>query len=314
MKVYKSVFQDNLIKWENHFEQYKNSYPNNFGMMFRKHLAAFLMLVSVLLFLDSFTGLEVLSMVPCFVSPMLFFFAFVMWLKTRKTFVYTAYDTAALEKEIADAESIYSEYPDTKEYLSKLKSSFMAEKRRKRVIKNVFWTCYIGVLLIYGGSVFFNVQNKDGNLFGEDLYCQALALDEDKPFLRIKPLKTDVSGDLKVESNYIDLYLSFEEYNLSFEENNATIYGPYRMFRFLKPKLANYEGNELLRLSITDEEGTPIVGCPSSVFWANDHNVLYSNYFPPYAYSSSSHYDALHTLKYLQDHKDGLRFLVEKIN
>lgn len=53
MLANKSIFQDNLIKWETYLEQFKNSYPNNFGMMFRKHLAVFLLLVSVLLFCDS---------------------------------------------------------------------------------------------------------------------------------------------------------------------------------------------------------------------------------------------------------------------
>ena len=64
-----------------------------------------------------------------------------------------------------------------------------------------------------------------------------------------------------MESNYIDLYLSFEEYN-------ATIYGPYRLFRFLKPKFSNCEGDELLRLSITNEDGTPIA--TFTVTWAKD--------------------------------------------
>lgn len=120
-------------------------------------------------------------------------------------------------------------------------------------------------------------------------------------------IQTDVSGNLKVESNYIDLYLSFEEYN-------ATIYGPYRLFRFLKPKFSNCEGDELLRLSITNEDGTPIAGCPTCVFRANDYGMVTSNVFPEYAYSSDSYFQAFHTLKYLQDHKDKIRFLVERIN
>ena len=324
MKTAKTKFQEDLDALEDMLVQFKVAPPQNVGMLFRENFSYFLMLMSIFFGIDFFltggssfhealTGFlqnskDFSSM--CCLAPILFFFGVIIWNKSLHLYgdTYKLADTTAFCKEYGRLKKKYAVYPDVNIIFEQIHKEFVAEKKRKKIVKVLFRIVFWGFFVLYGFWIYKGWSKEHAPLHNYnylDHYCDILHLDIDKPFLTIEPLKTDVTGLIKLKTGAIDVYLYHQA---SSKKNNVA-----RALCTRKPEMIGDASVGTYRLTITDETGEPIDGCPDFVFDATDDSIIYSNAFPSYAYSKKYKFQALHTLKYLQDNKERLRYLVERL-
>ena len=317
MMTDKTDFQQDLIKWENYLAEYKNAFPKNFGMMFRKYLAYIMMLLSGFMLFDGLSKATVIAHAACLIAPVLCLFAVIMWIKTKKTFDKSDIKPNVLEHEVYLAETKYSKYPDVANLLRNYKASLSAETTRKKKIKNYFWICICAFFVAYGAMIYIDSKNElTGNVRTKDNYYQILGLETNKPFLSIQPLKTDIADGIQLQTRRLDVFLTYYEQSYYKDGKYGATYDETKYHRALKtqiPTISGNAGDDLFRLTITDETGKPIDRCPCFVFYSVGGGVVRSNDFPDFAYSLDYDFQAIHTLKYLQDNQEHLRYLVEKI-
>jgi len=326
MKTAKTKFQEELDALEDLLVRYKAAPPQNVGMLFRENLSYFLMLMSIFFGLDYFFtgGMSFHEAVTgflqdtkhfssmCCIAPILFVFGVIIWNKSLEMYsnAYRLADTTDLLKEYERFKKKYAKYPDIQNLLAQYNKEFVAEKRRKTIVKVLFRIVFWGFFCLYGYWIYKGWSKEHVPLHNyysyNDDYCEILHLEPDKPFLTIEPFKTDVTGLIKLRSGAIDIYLN-HSYTLKPKKSY------FRSLCTAKPEMAGNAGAGKYRLTITNEEGQPIDGCPDFVFDAAGDNIIYSNDFPDYAYSIINKFQALHTLKYLQDNKEHLRYLVERL-
>lgn len=318
MMTDKTDFQQDLIKWENYLAEFKNAFPKNFGMMFRKNLSYFMMLLGGFMLLDGVLKATAMASAACLIAPVLYLFAVIMWLKTQKTFEGKSnLKPNVLMHEVFLAETKYAKYPDVAKLLKYYKASLNTETMRKKKIKTFFWICFCAFFVFYGAKIYVDSNSRPtGNVRTKDDYYQILGLETNKPFLSIQPLKTDIADGIQLQTRRLDVFLTYHEQKYYKDGKYGATYDETKYYRALKTQIPTISGNaggDLFRLTITDETGKPIDRCPCFVFYSVGGGVMDSNVFPDYAYSKDYKFQALYTLKYLQDNQEHLRYLVEKI-
>ena len=316
MSINKTTFQNDLKELESMLEMFKNSFPKNYGSMFRKNLAYFMMLLGVFMFFDSFGGGEFITVGPCCMSPVILLFGIVLWNKTIETYDTTKYKHSNISNAIVRYENTYKDYPDVSDYLKRYKSAFKTELRKKRTTKWVFRLCFWGIFVLYGCKILgdYNDSSSDTlrNVSTSDNICQALKLDKYTPFAVLTPLKTDITDSIRLESPSLGLYAHYYEGDTIYVDDEKS--ADYRALSAATPEISGCKSGDRFRLTITDENGKPVDGCPDFVFDAGKSDKIYSNNFSVYAYSVRYKLQCLQILAYIRNNQQNLRFLVEKIN
>ena len=307
MKQIKTTFHNNLSNWEHLLAEYKKSYPKNFGALTREYLPGFMML----LFINSFTdSVALVQQAPCFISPALFVFGLLLYIKKYKTTDTTQTSEATMQQCISEAEATYSNYPDVMEYLRQYRASVAAVTKRKKNIKRYFLIAFWGFFVVYGATIALqfvhNYDNKLRNVATQDNICRILELEDDVPFLTLTPYTTDIADGIKLETKSLDIFL-YSQY-----ESETSGGFDLREFTARKPKISGGSGK--FRLIITDENGNFIHRCPYFVFDTTDDNEVILSGFLQY-YSEvlrENSLQTIETLRYLKDNQEHLRFIVEK--
>lgn len=327
MKTAKTRFQEELNSLEDLLVTYKSAPPQNVGMLFREKFSYFLMLLSIFLALDTylaegssffvamgglFNDHTEFSMICC-IAPVVFFFGVIIWNKSLHLYAdaYKLADTTALKKEFEKMKKKYAEYPDVAIFLEKFHNEFVSEKRRKNIVKVLFLILFWGFFGLYGFWIYKGWSRENTqlrNYFTTDNYCQILQLKADKPFLTIEPLKPSVADFIALKTGAIDVYLYHRTAYYTDDTNDNL-----RSLYTTKPEMYGNSVNDTFRLTITDESGQPIDGCPDFVFTATGDTIIRSCDFRKYAYSKQYNFQALYILKYLQDNQEHLRYVVEKL-
>ena len=311
MKQIKTTFHNNLSNWEHLLAEYKKSYPKNFGALTREYLPGFMMLFGVMMFINSFTdSVALVQQAPCFISPALFVFGLLLYIKKYKTTDTTQTSEATMQQCISEAEATYSNYPDVMEYLRQYRASVAAVTKRKKNIKRYFLIAFWGFFVVYGATIALqfvhNYDNKLRNVATQDNICRILELEDDVPFLTLTPYTTDIADGIKLETKSLDIFL-YSQY-----ESETSGGFDLREFTARKPKISGGSGK--FRLIITDENGNFIHRCPYFVFDTTDDNEVILSGFLQY-YSEvlrENSLQTIETLRYLKDNQEHLRFIVEK--
>ena len=314
MNAKKTQFQEDMSNMERILANYKNAYPQNVGALVRRNLANFMLVLSILLFVYSFTNYEGVEMGPCMIAPVLFVFAGFMYTKDYGH-EYRG-DLSGLMQSISQAKEKYKEYPDVQNYIQKFDDDFHAEFKRKSRIQNrfkmVFWGILIGLgtYTVYGVYDSFNHHNDSSlkyNKDSKDKFRKILDMKTNEPFLVIKPLRTKITDSLELDGSPLNVYFDY------FQNDNAPI---FRALGAPMPKFkGSWHGNEVLRLFITDLDGNLISRCPGFWFVAkHDATDITSRSFEfSFNVDEQNEFQMTQTLRYLQDHRDSLRFVVEPV-
>jgi len=298
-------------------EEYKNSHPKNFSAMIRAGLPIFMILFSVLFAIDALiNGASDESIANIFVSVVLFFFGLVMYVKFYRFL--SKDDSSSAEKNIDAMITDFKEYPDVQNYVKKCQGDLLKEKAHKRKIKMAYYIVFGGFLAFFGLKLLIGLGinlshffKKDSNeaVFNSktlDGFYVALDLQDDVPFLSLKPLKKDISGNIRLEAQTLDVYL-----NDFIDKSSQTI----RILSAMTPEISGKDSTDFFRITITDKNGNPIERCPRFSFSGSKSGII-STYAFCYDVSTNMQcsFQTLQVLRYLQANKDDLRFLVEKIN
>ena len=315
MESIKTQFQNDLSDLENTFMSFKQGGTQTFGEMWRQGLPYFLMLLSIFMAVDAFTTLSSFS--PCFTAFAVLVFAILLWNRTAWLYDKKCVSHNELKTKIDSVEKKYAEYPDVEVLIKQLWESVAVVNRRERLITTMYWVSFVGFFLIYGVKIYFGFveqsSSKLSNKITNDYYFDALNLQSDVPMFRISPLKTDIADGITLKSEHIDVYLHYYYGNEIIVDQDTSRY--YRALRMIAPDISGGDFVDKYRLAITDETGKRISGCPEFFFTAEDKGkIIKSDDFAFYDYSKQYQFQALHTLKYLQDNQQRLRFLVEKLN
>ena len=311
MKQTKTTFHNDLSNWEHLLAEYKKAYPKNIGVMVRKYLSLFMMLFGVLMFVNATSdSTAVLQKAPCLISPVMVIFGLILFLKRKPKSETPKPLASKLEQCITGAETKYSSYPDVMEYIKQYKATVDAETKRKQKIKQCFWIAFCGFFIIYmlivAARFAHNSDNNLRNVAADDNICRILELEDDVPFLTLTPYKTDITDSIQLESKSLDVFL----YSKYTSDENSGI--DLRCFTAKKPKISGGSGK--FRLIITDENGNFIHRCPYFAFETTDDDEVIQSRFLQY---DTDKFDlnslqTIETLRYLQDNKEHLRFIVEK--
>ena len=290
---------------ENLFKEYKLQFPQNYGVLIREFVPKFIMVISVLIFFYMiFNSTNKSFLVGLFVAPMFFVFGLLIYIINKKK---TADNTNDNFKKIVSLKAqliAYEEYPDVNKYLHEFDSQLNYEKNKKEGIlkkfKVVKYTIYgslvIFILIGFSRIDFDKIRNEvDTNEFGE-----YLELEEDIPFLTLKPLTTEIADGCKVESKSINIYMR----------------GSIKNFlRIDKLKISGADSTDYFRVLLTDKNGTPILRSPRFVYNTNNNEILSSYICYDPVRKGQNDFEALKVLKALDDNKnDNLFFVVEKLN
>lgn len=315
MESIKTQFQNDLADLENTFMSFKEGGAQTFGAMWRQALPYFLMVLSVFMAVDAVSTLTTFS--PCLTSFAVLIFAILLWNRTAWLYDAKGVSLSALKAKIDSVEKKYAEYPDVDVLIKQLRESAAVVKRHKTLIKSLFWVSILFFFVIYGVKICLGfVEQSDRKLSNkttDDYYFDALNLQRDVPLLRISPLKTDIADGITLKSGLIDVFLHYNYGSEIIVDRDTS--RDYRSLRMIAPDISGGDFVHKYRLAITDETGKRISGCPEFFFTAEDKGkIIKSDDFVFYDYSKQYQFQALHTLKYLQDNQQRLRFLVEKLD
>ena len=315
MESIKTQFQNDLADLENTFMSFKQGGTQTFGAMWREALPYFLMVLSIFMVVDTFSTFS--SFTPCLTAFAVLVFAILLWNRTAWLYDKKCVSFNVLKTKIDSVETKYAEYPDVEVLIKQLWKSVADVRRRKRLIKTLFWVFFVGFFIIYGIKIYLGFAEQSAsnlsNKVNLDYYCDALNLQSDVPMLRISPLKTDIADGITLKSEHIDVYLHYYYGNEIVVDRDTS--KDYRALRMIAPDISGGDFVDKYRLAITDETGKRINGCPEFIFTAEDKGkIIKSDDFAFYDYSNQYKFQALHTLKYLQDNQQRLQFLVEKLN
>lgn len=298
-------------------ESYKNSHPKNFSAMIRAGLPIFMILFSVIFAIDSLTnGASDEAIANLLVSTVLFFFGLVMYVKFYRYLPKD--DSSDAEKNIDTMITDFKEYPDVQNYVKKCHGDLLKEKAHKRKIKISYYIIFGGFLAVWGLRILIGLcvnfshflkEDSDEAVFNSktwDGFFVALDLKEDIPFLSLKPLKKNISANIKLATETFDIYLG--DYT---DKSARTI----RVLSAMTPEISGGDKTDFFRITITDKNGRPIERCPRFSFSGSTSGII-STYAFCYDVDSKMQcsFQTLQVLRYLQANKDDLRFVVEKIN
>jgi len=316
MKQDKTQFHEKMGKWESDFADFKNNvFPKTYGQMVNKYLPVFLILMSFTLLVYA---VIIVNLLLFFISLLMLITGVVLsfkWDRKIKGNNFTPANYLNLQKQISAAEHNYSVYPDVMEYLKKFKTSVEAEQRHKKSIKRYFWIIFCGFFVIFTLLLHIYNNNRHWLLRNNavfDSFSKVLELEDDVPFLILKPYKTNIDDSIKIESKNLSVYLDYT--TVSWVKGKSKRMCDMRYLKTKLPIVLGGTGN--LRLTITDEYGNPIPRCPCFVYDPNGgKEIINSEYFlyTPSVSNDLSELQSLLTLQYLQVNQEHLRFIVEKI-
>ena len=315
MNAKKTQFQEEMSNMEQILADYKNAYPQNVGALVRRNLANFMLALSILLFVYSFTNYEGLEMGPCMIAPVLFVFAGFMYTKDYGR--ENRGNLSGLTQSISQAKEKYKEYPDVQNYIQKYEDDFHAEYDRKSKIqsrfKMVFWGIVIGLGAytaygVYDSFSHYNDSSLKYNKDSNDKFRKILDLKTNEPFLVVKPLRTQINDSLELDGSPLNVFFDYFQ-NEDDKPRFRALVAPMPKFK------GKWHGKETLRLFITDLDGKPIKRCPGFWFVAKfDNDDIQSRSFSfGFDTREQNEFQMTQTLRYLQDHKDSLRFVVENV-
>ena len=316
MKQDKTQFHEKMGKWESDFADFKNNvFPKTYGQMVNKYLPVFLILMSFTLLVYA---VIIVNLLLFFISLLMLItgvFLSFKWDRKIKGNNLTPTNYPKLQKQISAAEHNYSVYPDVMEYLKKFKTSVEAEQKHKKHIKRNFWIMFFGFFVIFILLMHIYNNNRHWLLRNNavfDSFSRVLELEDDVPFLILKPYKTNIDDSIKIESKNLSVYLDYT--TVSWVKGKSKRMCDMRYLKTKRPIVLGSTGN--LRLTITDEYGNPIPRCPCFVYDPNGgKEIINSEYFlyTSNVFDDLSDLQTLETLRYLQANKEHLRFIVEKI-
>lgn len=313
MDANKTYFQQLSLQMEELLKRYKNQYPKNLGALVRNAFPYMLMAVTLIVlplaavFGFFLYGNLALFLAMFFVIPVLIVFCVILLIKNNREKVVERdlpVKMEALKKQVEP----YKEYSDVSKYLDGYNRQIAETDSSKKRHRNMFRTiiacfCLIVVAYVTGSLIWITSFNSCSNhsFMGDD---KILGLEKNVPFLTLQPLKTDIGEGCKVESDRVDIFYSTD---------------------WLVLKEINISGaseGDLFRMIITDAEGRPVPNGTKFVFsGANNKKVLSYNFCRRKDLLSdgtvnftSNSYECLEVCRYINEHKEGLRFLVEKIN
>ncbi|MBO7438364.1 MAG: hypothetical protein J6U21_01655 [Bacteroidales bacterium] len=305
----KESFHRLSAELEDLLRKYKKSFPYNYGSLLRRYAAFSFAIIVPLVFvsyvskrdLEPTTNSIVLSVLIALAAYGLIVF-FHRKPKGDSDVLPDILDTQEKLKS-------YEEYPDVKEYLKCYEDELQkAAVQKNKFIKNT--NIIFGALLLLGIVVFLVDMAHTRSVRYELLsnvrdtgkYYDLLDLESEVPFFTMKPYKTDISGvNAKLESQTVDVY--FVE----------TVTSPY--LRIPTPKISGGVDVDVFRLIITDENGKAVNLCPPIDFSATA-NVKFVDSYLICDFGGTSFdkaFDVKKTLLYLKEHKDNLRFIVQKL-
>ncbi len=314
----KKYFQEVSEDLEALLKQYKNSYPRSIGAIFRVNIANFLILISVFLILyiiyarSGNIATLILSVVAWLVGLFSIIYAIaekidVLSYKWKMEGRYDLYKKRHVEKflkgknsnkkeyfydptlliQIKDVKSKldgFYEYPDVKKYLEQYDRQVKNAQNKKKRFRFIFAIVCV-VLISVQTAIIYSVYKESSRPY----YSLVLNIDENVPFLSLKPL--DLNGYSNVTPTTYTADIFIDSVNL----------------RLDKMKVSGATGSDILRLVITDTEGVPVPNCPKFIFPASQTEAIKSE-----EYCSSS-YETLDALNYMNENKTNLRFAIEKL-
>lgn len=315
MNAKKTQFQEDMTAMERMLANYKNAYPQNVGALVRRNLANFMLALSILLFVYSFTNYEGVEIGPCLIAPVLFVFAGFMYTKDYGR--ENRGDISGLKQCVSQSKMKYQEYPDVQNYLQVLNDDMQAEYNRKtnlqKKFKMVFWGIVIGLGAytaygIYDSFSHYNDSSLKYNKDSNDKFRKILDLKTNEPFLVIKPLRTQINDSLELDGSPLNVYFDYFQ--------NDPDKPRFRALGAPIPKIKGiWRGKEVLRLFITDLDGKPIKRCPGFWFVAkyDETEIISKGFDYSFDVKEQNEFQMTQTLRYLQDNKENLRFMVEKV-
>lgn len=322
MNAKKTQFQEDMTAIERDLTDYKNGYPKNIGDMVRRKLPVFMIILSILLFAYSFSNYESVEMAPCLIAPSLFLFGVVTYAKFHSDNVNYDGVLYAVRTKMDSCKQTFATYPDVQNYLQKVKDDLSAECARKEQIKKKFNIVFWGILIAFGIVTVLGIRaayiqsnstmqrfNKDS----DDQFRKVLDLNTDEPFLIIKPLTIKISDEIEMDGSPLTVYLDYFKKKVEGEGELTlrALSAPMPMFR------GNVTGDEVLRLTITDLDGKPVRKCPDFLFVPNEVERMITSTCFDFEFKNRSHkqneFEMIQTMRYLQDHQDSLRFMVQDL-
>ena len=314
MNPIRTKFKAQSTELELLLANYKNSHPKNFSSMVRAGLSVVMIILAVLLAFDGmFDGQDDESMAFFMVSGVLLIFGVVMYVKFNSKQIPEGNAAFVLGK-INTMQNDFKTYPDVQNYVEKCRNDLSAAQNRKKKIKSIYYIIFGGFLAVFGLKVLIVSAMNFANEMSEDCaynkstwdgFCKILNLKTNVPFLSLKPLKSDVSDGIKLETQTFEVFL---------DEFYSDGSGSMRVLSAMKPVLSGCHHGEMFRLSITDENGKPVERCPRFSFSAEKTGVI-SSYAFCYDVKEKKQntFQTLQTLRYLQANQGKLRFEVEKL-
>ena len=305
MNENRTYFQNVSIELEDLLKQYKNEYPRNIGAMVRSSFPMFLILLAIFFFAYCLVNMSMTTVIiGGLISPVLLVFG----IKLKKKGASENKNNSLLRNNIKEAKAKienYREYPDVKKYLEQFDLQIAETDRAKKHIRRNFKLLVVAVIAVALAAFMYSLFNDSlfvkGNIRNESAgdYCMILNIDETTPFLSLKQLDSNKSGDVDVQITTADFYIKgISSTSLLLSEM----------------KVSGVSSEDLLRLVITDTDGVPVARCPKFLFSASNTNAINSEVFCPDPKNGESYkFETLNTLKFMHDNKANLRFVVEKV-
>lgn len=308
-QTYKDTFHRLSADLEDLLRKYKKSFPYNYGALLRRYAMFSFAIIVPLVFVSFASKRDLEPTTNCVVLTVLIVLAaygvIVFMHRKPKGDAEVLPDIRETQENLKD----YEKYPDVKEYLTRYEDELQAAATQKnKFIKDS--NILFGVLTLIGIVVFLIDMAHTRSVHYELLsnvrdtgkYYDLLDLETDVPFFTLKPYKTDISDvNAKLESQTVDVYYV------------ETVTRSY--LRIPVPKISGSADGDVFRLMITDESGKPVNLCPPIDFSATANVKFVDSYEICESEGSSfdKSFDIKKTLLYLKEHKDNLRFIVQKL-
>ncbi len=310
MNTDKTFIQSVSRQMELLLKDYKNQYPKNTGALIRNGFPFMLLIVAAVV-LPVTTAVYVATtadfavfLAMFFIIPVFFVFSIILIFKNKREKITDKQLPQKIESARKKLEA-YNKYSDVSKYIEGYNNQIAKTDNAKKQYRSTFRTIFAVFFCL---AAFYTVEriiwmrNFDSctnHSFNGD--TEILCLEKNTPFLVLKPLKTDIYGNCKVSDSGIEIF--YQEDYLVLKEIN----------------ISGSDSADIFRLIITDNNGNRIANSPKFIFKADKTEKIDSEDFcqkkmqSEDGYSSNS-FKAFETCRYLNNHKDKLGFVVEKIN
>lgn len=310
MDVNKTNLQRLSLQMEDALKRYKNQYPQNLGVLIRNGFPVMLLVVSLIILpITAFsyvitTGNIAIFLAIIFILPMLTLFSIFLIFKNKKDKIVDINLNGEIKTLQSNIEQ-FKDYPDVAKYIDGYNRQILETDREKKEYSRKF-RLIIGsfclVVVTYVAGCIIWVKNFDScTNHGFEGETEILGLEKNVPFLTLTPLTADIDENRKVQSPNIEIY--YQSDNLVVKEIN----------------ILGANDGDIFRMIITNKDGQMIPNCPKFIFKASDTKKINSLNFCSYRYEDSegdvsylaNSFEGIETCRYLSEHKNELRFLVD---